>query len=782
MADADDDRSRTGEQQRNDSFVPRELVPPMQAAESVAMQTILKRHSSPLKERGDGSGAYNGAAVESRSPMSDGSSQGSPSRAFAPEIGSSLASAFQTMKNGTLLKKFCRSGPPHMRHFYINASKTKLKWKSQKKKPAKTEISVGDMIKLEEGQVSDNFVKNSKNTTLGENHCSFSVYYRSKGKETVRTLDVVCKDAKIYAQWVQGIKWLIIHKDELLDHFLHEKHKDEEHDQNVLYSSSDVYTLGSNNWGQLGHTEDINEIVSTNIPTRIRYFIEKNVTNICAIDVGDAHMVAATTSGDVYAWGHSGSNRLGQLERHGEVFNHFLVPKPIDFFKNPDLEVTQIACGACHTLFLTSTGTVYTAGSNAMGQLGFGSKAETASVVKALVPTTVKYIAAGNMTSAAISSSFINYIHKTVTEKEYINLGVENNQRLLYTWGCNLWGATGQGKGKEPCYNPTEVLNAAILRGDQNSYKANYSCLSIDFGDFHAAAVVECMDTPNSTSNELEKVGNRYLMTWGSNAHGQLGHDFTSVKSTNSPQIVTYFHENHFKPVSVSCGAGHTSLLSLDIGNEGYDHSPINDNYSTTCFHTWGLAKACTFFEAEPPTSKFITTPQQVNKSKFYQVKGGTQTPLRRATMIQGLLNAASRTSLSDATDDEEGGNAGPDAISDDFKSIACGNLFTYVSMVSGQTFLLGQPIPSGSKSPPNYKNKEIVTIAAGGSSVAFIARRKWIADKDAIACTKCNSEFTTLRRRHHCRNCGGLFCNDCSSGRAVLLKYGFDNEVRRMA
>jgi hypothetical protein len=33
-----------------------------------------------------------------------------------------------------------------------------------------------------------------------------------------------------------------------------------------------------------------------------------------------------------------------------------------------------------------------------------------------------------------------------------------------------------------------------------------------------------------------------------------------------------------------------------------------------------------------------------------------------------------------------------------------------------------------------------------------------------------CKATFTMIRRRHHCRNCGGLFCGACSSKRIALL------------
>lgn len=39
----------------------------------------------------------------------------------------------------------------------------------------------------------------------------------------------------------------------------------------------------------------------------------------------------------------------------------------------------------------------------------------------------------------------------------------------------------------------------------------------------------------------------------------------------------------------------------------------------------------------------------------------------------------------------------------------------------------------------------------------------KWAEDKDAAQCQQCNQPFSLARRKHHCRNCGGIFCNSCS-------------------
>ncbi|XP_058102192.1 uncharacterized protein LOC131246269 [Magnolia sinica] len=63
------------------------------------------------------------------------------------------------------------------------------------------------------------------------------------------------------------------------------------------------------------------------------------------------------------------------------------------------------------------------------------------------------------------------------------------------------------------------------------------------------------------------------------------------------------------------------------------------------------------------------------------------------------------------------------------------------------------------------------------GSSVKPSMRgSNWVVD--ACHGPGCSSQFTFLNRKHHCRRCGGLFCNSCTQQRMVLRGQG-DSPVR---
>ncbi|KAM0885136.1 hypothetical protein ACQ4PT_030548 [Festuca glaucescens] len=76
-------------------------------------------------------------------------------------------------------------------------------------------------------------------------------------------------------------------------------------------------------------------------------------------------------------------------------------------------------------------------------------------------------------------------------------------------------------------------------------------------------------------------------------------------------------------------------------------------------------------------------------------------------------------------------------------------------------------------------------TVDAGKSSIQSNEKKKgfdwmfakpvdevkdhWVPDEAAKKCQSCAGDFSHFNRRHHCRNCGEVFCDKCSQGRIAL-------------
>ncbi|XP_042526929.1 lateral signaling target protein 2 homolog [Dipodomys spectabilis] len=55
----------------------------------------------------------------------------------------------------------------------------------------------------------------------------------------------------------------------------------------------------------------------------------------------------------------------------------------------------------------------------------------------------------------------------------------------------------------------------------------------------------------------------------------------------------------------------------------------------------------------------------------------------------------------------------------------------------------------------------------------------EWVPDEACGFCTACKAPFTVIRRKHHCRSCGKIFCSRCSPHSAPLPRYGQVKPVR---
>jgi FYVE zinc finger len=60
--------------------------------------------------------------------------------------------------------------------------------------------------------------------------------------------------------------------------------------------------------------------------------------------------------------------------------------------------------------------------------------------------------------------------------------------------------------------------------------------------------------------------------------------------------------------------------------------------------------------------------------------------------------------------------------------------------------------------------SKEVAPVEVVGEQLKIDAKEYWMPDRLCNVCYSCEDSFTMYRRRHHCRMCGQVFCNPCSS------------------
>ncbi|KAG2187515.1 hypothetical protein INT44_005204 [Umbelopsis vinacea] len=80
------------------------------------------------------------------------------------------------------------------------------------------------------------------------------------------------------------------------------------------------------------------------------------------------------------------------------------------------------------------------------------------------------------------------------------------------------------------------------------------------------------------------------------------------------------------------------------------------------------------------------------------------------------------------------------------------------------------QFLPSSSSSTSlHLAHPDIVLPRSHSQTIS--TSRVWEADKDANDCRRCKRRFNFLVRRHHCRRCGQVVCDRCSTHRANMAR-----------
>nr|CAD7578586.1 unnamed protein product [Timema californicum] len=63
----------------------------------------------------------------------------------------------------------------------------------------------------------------------------------------------------------------------------------------------------------------------------------------------------------------------------------------------------------------------------------------------------------------------------------------------------------------------------------------------------------------------------------------------------------------------------------------------------------------------------------------------------------------------------------------------------------------------------------QVADLQEEATKTSLKGEGQWTSDKEVSHCKGCSKEFNITRRRHHCRNCGEIYCNSCSDNTMSL-------------
>jgi len=232
--------------------------------------------------------------------------------------------------------------------------------------------------------------------------------------------------------------------------------------------------------------------------------------NISQIASGNQHTMFLASNGKVYGVGYNCYGNLGL--GHTTQQN---TPQEITYFTTNNINITQIECGFYHTMFIASDGKVYSCGYNGNGQLGLGNTTNQST------PQEITYFTNNGINITQVTSGGNHIIFIASNGKVY-GVGKNSNGNL------GLGDTTHR-------YTPVEITY--FTTNDINIIQ------------------VECI-----TEHTIFIASDGKVYGVGHNGYGQLGLGDTTNRYT--PVEITFLSDKII--THVACGWFHTVFLASD--------------------------------------------------------------------------------------------------------------------------------------------------------------------------------------------------------------------------
>ncbi len=278
----------------------------------------------------------------------------------------------------------------------------------------------------------------------------------------------------------------------------------------ALEDDNTVWSWGDNHFGQLG----VGDQVGTYLPVKVQNTTNNgNLSGISSISAGHDFVIALTDNDTVLAWG---NNNFGQIGNTAIATSSFAtLPTDVSVLSN----IINIDAGGYHAIALRNDNTIWTWGSNNLGQLGQGTE------------TNLEQTPAQILTDGA-----------TISAGQRHSLAIMNDGTLM-AWGGNASGQLGIGD--------TQNANTPIeVRGI-----TNVATISAGF-DYSIAILEDGSVWSWGSSGSFSEGG--YL------ANGYLNQD-GSPPGSLVPRIIKHIDESTKEVLSFVLLQSNNTCLSSDI-------------------------------------------------------------------------------------------------------------------------------------------------------------------------------------------------------------------------
>lgn len=287
----------------------------------------------------------------------------------------------------------------------------------------------------------------------------------------------------------------------------------------ILTDSGQLFSCGSNAYGQLGNTQQ----KTSSVPKLIQNVAER----IVDIAVGLRHSLAVTGSGQTLQWGSGLASHAKRFCKGRTILAFYTAQEPCPVPGLENIKAKQVAAGSYHSVALSAAGELHVWGSNKHGQLLHPE-------LFVLQPYKIERAVFSEEPIRAVWSGWSHLIAQSETGK-------------VFTWGRSDYGQLGTSVNGS-CAKSQEKRDNRFTKGRLKSPV----CVPVLTG----ASQVAC-----GSEHNLALCGNT-VYSWGWNEHGMCGNGCED----NVPTPTAICLPTSSRVELIGCGAGHSMVVCTSSG------------------------------------------------------------------------------------------------------------------------------------------------------------------------------------------------------------------------